>query len=66
MKESSPQLMSDTDSAAAASCELRELNDKETQDCPFGSFIALKRLSKLNIEAVRMQGCADSGTGGNN
>ncbi|MEG0223195.1 MAG: hypothetical protein RR720_05360 [Comamonas sp.] len=58
--------MSDTDSAAAASCELRELNDKETQDCPFGSFIALKRLSKLNIEAVRMQGCADSGTFGNN
>lgn len=57
MKESNPQLMATTDIAAARTREHAEQTPARAE--PFGSFVALKRLNKLDVEAVRMQGCAD-------
>lgn len=60
MKESSPQLMATTDSAGAQGRDAADNSEVVTE--PYGSFVALKRLTKLDIEAVRMQGCADGGS----
>lgn len=60
MKESNPQLMVTTDSAGAPGRE--SADNSEVGAEPYGSFVALKRLTKLDVEAVRMQGCADGGS----
>ena len=57
MKESKPQLMAATDTAAARGHEGKTQPEAVAE--PFGTFVALKRLTQLDIEAVRMQGCAD-------
>lgn len=57
MKENSPQLMASTDSVGTQRHKTTE--DFESPSESYGSFVALKRLSKLEVEAVRMQGCAD-------
>ena len=60
MKESKPQLMAETDTAAALTGD--RLATTEGGHEPFGTFVALKRLTQLDVEAVRMQGCADGGS----
>ncbi len=60
MKESKPQLMAETDTAAVLSHDRRATADAGPE--PFGTFVALKRLAQLDVEAVRMQGCADGGS----
>lgn len=57
MEESNMQLLADTDSSATA--QARE----EERDEAFGAFVALRRLEKVSVEAVRMQGCVGGGGG---
>ncbi len=59
MKENNQQLMSATDRAAGH--EGNTADKREPAAEPFGTFVALKRLNRLDVEAVRMQGCADGG-----
>jgi hypothetical protein len=57
MKESDPQHLASIESASAAAAQEKTEHDNGEQ--PLDSFVALRRLSKVQVEAVRMQGCAD-------
>jgi hypothetical protein len=60
MKESHQQHRATLESANAKS-EETQLDKIEggVGEQPVGSFVALRRMSRVQIEAVRMQGCAD-------
>ena len=60
MKESNPQHLASLESPRKATAlDKGEHGEQELAAQPLDSFVALRRLSKVQIEAVRMQGCAD-------
>jgi hypothetical protein len=57
MEEVDMQLMSATEVSGAAGGGEREADQVENLEMQFGSFVALRRIGQVSVEAVRMQGC---------
>jgi len=65
MKESNPQHRASLESANAKTEETHfDKIEGEVGEQPAASFVALRRMSRVQIEAVRMQGCADGAGAG--
>lgn len=64
MKESNQRLQSTVQSAGASHEQRSETKQQVNTDQPLGSFVPFRRMSKVQVEAVRMQGCADGAGAG--